>query len=247
MRFVARPANSEPDALRNPGVAIRREKLAVVRHYYRANPAAADFAGFKFKDYNQPPIKLALAVIFGGKCCYCERDVRAGADAEIEHYRPKAGVQDEVHTGYWWLAHSWSNMLYSCKACNQRRRVNILVDYITPGEFERLVNEAPSASHGKQNYFPVAGVRATHRRHDHSIEQPLLIDPTLTDPSLHLEWRHDRAQSMVRARTVNGVPDPRGVASIKGYALNRVPLVARRNATLKILRVQRTQILDLDL
>lgn len=76
------------------------------------------------------------------------------------------------------------------------------------------------------------------------MENPLLIDPTLVDPSLHLEWRHDGPQSMVRAREVNGVKDARGVASIRGYALNRVTLIARRNSALKILRVNRTRILD---
>lgn len=244
MRFVARPAHSEPAALSNPGLAIRRERKAAARFYFKADLSHPDYAGFKFKEYNQRPVKLALAAIFGGKCAYCERDIRAGADDEIEHYRPKAAVEGEVHTGYWWLAHSWSNMLYSCKACNQRRRVIVLDDYVTPEEFERLMNKAPATSHGKQNYFPVAGIRAMHRKDDLAAEQPFLIDPTVTDPALHLDWSHDGPQSMVRARETNGVRDLRGVESIKGYALNRVPLIARRNARLKILRVQRTRILE---
>jgi uncharacterized protein (TIGR02646 family) len=243
MRFVVRPADSEPDALSNPGVAIRRERKAAACFYFRADLTHPNYAGFKFKEYNQRPVKLALAVMFGAKCAYCERDIRSGADAEIEHYRPKAAVEGEVHPGYWWLAHSWSNMLYSCKACNQRRRVIVLDDYVTPEEFERLLNKPAATSHGKQNYFPVAGVRAMHRKDDHAAEQPLLIDPTVTDPALHLDWSHDGPQSMVRAREANGVRDLRGAESIKGYALNRVPLIARRNATLKILRVQRTRIL----
>ena len=244
MRFIERPADSEPEALTNPGVGIRRERKEAARFYYRANFAGPDFVGFKFKEYNQRSIKLVLAGIFKGKCAYCERDVRAGADAEIEHYRPKAGVEDEVHPGYWWLAHNWLNMLYSCKACNQRRRVNVLDDFVTPEEFERLLNKPAAASHGKHTYFPVAGVRAATRKDDLDLEQPLLIDPTLCEPSLHLDWSHDGPQSMVRARVNDGVPDPRGVASIKGFALNRVTLIERRNAALKILRVQRTKILD---
>jgi hypothetical protein len=49
---------------------------------------------------------------------------------------------------------------------------------------------------------------------------------------------------MVRSRIHDGEPDSKGVASIKGYALNRVPLIASRNAVVKLLRAQRLQILD---
>lgn len=244
MRFVERTANSAPEALSNPGVSIKRERKEAARHYYCADLTDPNFSGYKFKEYKQPAVKLALAAIFKGKCAYCELECRAGADSEIEHYRPKAAVEGEVHTGYWWLAHTWLNMLYSCKACNQRRRVNVLDESVTPEEFDRLLNSSAASSHGKGNYFPVAGVRALSRKDDLGLEEPLLIEPTITDPSLHLEWMHGGPQSMVRARLHEGVPDPRGVASIKGYALNRVTLIARRNAVLKILRIQRTQILD---
>jgi hypothetical protein len=244
LRFVERPADSVPNALSNPGVGIKRERKAAAQHYFRADLTDPNFAGFVFKEYNQKPVKRALAAIFKGKCAYCELDCRAAASAEIEHYRPKAAVDDEVHPGYWWLAHSWSNMLYSCPACNQRRLVNVLDEFVTPEEFERLLNGHAASSHGKGNYFPVAGVRALSRKDDLALEQPLLIEPTLTDPSLHLEWMHGGPQSMVRARIHDGEPDPRGVASIKGYALNRVPLIASRNAAVKVLRAQRLQILD---
>lgn len=57
-------------------------------------------------------------------------------------------------------------MLPSCPGCNQRRFVNILDDAVIPEEFERLCNAPKMQSHGKQNYFPIAGVRAMHRKDD---------------------------------------------------------------------------------
>ncbi len=243
MRFVVRPDGSEPSALKKPGKAIRDERKAATRYYFKADPADPKFKSFKFDAYRDRAVADALAVIFERKCAYCERDVRAGGDAEIEHFRPKGGVESEIHPGYWWLAHTWLNMLPSCQACNQRRLVNVLEQAVTPEEFERLLNARPRESHGKQNYFPIAGTRAVHRKHDLAGEVPLLIDPTVTDPALHLEWRHEGNLSLVHPRSVGGVPDPMGRESIKAFALNRVPLVARRNAVLKFLRLQRARIM----
>jgi hypothetical protein len=244
MRFVARPLGSEPACLAKPSKKIRAERRAAAKYYYKKDCSAEDFKAYSFTAYRDRTVGEALALLFRNKCAYCERDIRGGGESEIEHFRPKGGVEDEVHPGYWWLAHSWLNMLPSCPGCNQRRFVNILDNAVTPEEFERLCNAPKMQSHGKQNYFPIAGVRAMHRKDDLEAEDPLLIDPTVRDPARHLSWDHGGAQVIVRARIVGGLPDPYGQASIKGYALNRVDLIKQRNTTLKTLRLQRTLVMD---
>jgi uncharacterized protein (TIGR02646 family) len=58
------------------------------------------------------------------KCCYCEKNILD--DEEIEHFRPKAGYQQQMgdrigKPGYYWLAYEWSNLLCICGKCNRRK------------------------------------------------------------------------------------------------------------------------------
>ena len=60
-----------------------------------------------------------------GKCCYCERKRDQKGEPDIEHFRPKAKLkEDPKHSGYWWLAYSWDNLLIACKKCNNRKGMN---------------------------------------------------------------------------------------------------------------------------
>lgn len=55
------------------------------------------------------------------RCCYCEGQVQCDY-SDVEHFRPKARAdrQDGTsHTGYWWLAWTWTNLLFSCASCNR--------------------------------------------------------------------------------------------------------------------------------
>ena len=55
------------------------------------------------------------------KCCYCERK-RDRGETDVEHFRPKLKVSEcREHSGYWWLAYDWSNLLVSCKTCNNKK------------------------------------------------------------------------------------------------------------------------------
>lgn len=133
--------------------------------------------------YGTPRTKKALFHAQQGKCAWCERRTDFSS-APVEHYRPKDGAwrnlpkepvrMDEGY--YWWLAWSWSNLLFSCVRCND-------------------------AGH-KANYFPLrqGTRRATAPRKplripppspivDVSDEHPLLLDPAgPKDPLDHIEW-----------------------------------------------------------
>ncbi len=59
--------------------------------------------------YKQKDITDILKDISHSKCSYCERSV-LDMTWPVEHYRPKST--------YYWLAHSWDNLLCCCEWCN---------------------------------------------------------------------------------------------------------------------------------
>jgi uncharacterized protein (TIGR02646 family) len=97
-------------------------------------------------------LKQFLFMLFHNKCAYCETRVRVSDWGDVEHYRPKAKVEeDPQHPGYYWLAYDVTNLLPCCKRCNQAR--------------------------GKMNHFPIAGARATRPDADLAAESPNLVHP----------------------------------------------------------------------
>src|SRR5712692_4013168 len=117
---------------------------------------------FKGKSY-WGETKQTLHEYQRGKCCYCERRRDANAEADVEHFRPKLGVtENSEHSGYWWLAYEWNNLLFVCKSCN---------------------------SDHKKNHFPL--LQETDRvstPDDLSAEKPVLINPSLEDPADFIDY-----------------------------------------------------------
>ena len=110
------------------------------------------------------------------KCCFCEHKSQQPYN-DVEHYRPKAGADRspgsiERH-GYWWLAWTWENLLFSCAACNRshkRTRFPLKV-----GSLPLVANEPPPGG-----------------------EEPLLIDPFAEDPIEHIQFRLSSVNSRAR-------------------------------------------------
>ncbi len=130
---------------------------------------------------------------FYGKCAYCETNIVDFQRGDIEHFRPKAAVANEIdepvflqdhqgkpsqdkngqpisHPGYYWLAYDWQNLLPSCTVCNQATTVG-----------DKKI--------GKHNRFPVIGKHA-QAPNEVDAERALLINPASPqdndDPSKHL-------------------------------------------------------------
>ncbi|WP_199084350.1 hypothetical protein [Bosea sp. ASV33] len=129
-----------------------------------------------------------LIALFDEKCAYCETNITSNQPGDVEHYRPKGRVVDENlkpvpfthptrgamdHPGYYWLAYDWDNLLPSCTDCNRRR---------FHGEDEGAA--------GKADRFPISGPRACAPGQEAG-EEPLLIDPSVTDPAEHLKFLPD--------------------------------------------------------
>lgn len=120
-----------------------------------------------------------LKHVFSGKCAYCEGKYDAQSYGAADHYRPKGRVTEKsgdpgattsevVHSGYYWLAYHWINIVPACDKCN---------------------------SGGKADQFPIDGVRVPHHAdfeppNDFEeldrIEQPLLLHPYRDRPDEHL-------------------------------------------------------------
>jgi uncharacterized protein (TIGR02646 family) len=71
----------------------------------------------KSNRYGHDDVKMALADMFGEKCCYCEAWVEHVAPRHVEHFRP-ASV-------YPTLAYKWNNLLYACFSCNSRHKKDL--------------------------------------------------------------------------------------------------------------------------
>jgi len=65
--------------------------------------------------HNDPHVVRALWEMQYQKCCYCEKLIpQGGAEANVEHFRPKSSHKR--------LMNSWSNLLLACGSCNNKKR-----------------------------------------------------------------------------------------------------------------------------
>ena len=154
------------------------------------------------------------------KCAYCEVSL-ARFDWDVEHYRPKGRVRERRdHPGYYWLAYDWENLLPSCTYCNQNRKERPTFEDPVPGE-----------SGGKHDQFPIADEtkRAMSPGDDYSLEEPLLIDPSIEDPSDHLGYFPAGGMFALGASR-------KGETSIRIFRLNLRRIVNERRRDLAIVR-----------
>lgn len=235
---VTRPAAAPPSLT---GVAATNQ-MAEAEIYYGiwvpGRPAFGEFTAYSGHD-----VVDALRKTFYGKCAYCERSIEKGT-REVEHYRPKGGVGDPAHPGYWWLAFSWTNLLPTCGPCNKGLKQHVVTIDMTIQDVEDLQARPASQLMGKANKFPVGAARLTASLEDHAAEQPRLLDPTRCEPGDHLRWSHASDFSILVPRVDNGVPSVEGEETIQSLALNRSGLVEARTKQLNILRAQRVRIME---
>jgi len=228
MRYVDRTKVDEPASLAGANSAGAREREKAEAHYAKV-PAPKKSYGFEA--YKKDDVKTALRALFHGKCAYCEIRYEGSQPVDVEHYRPKAGIEEVPgHRGYWWLAASWTNLLPSCIDCNRRRR-QVSADYgMTIGDLEEAHDSLNDAElGGKQNAFPTFGaIWAAQTDDPDEIERPLLIDPTRTDPNVYFEWPQTEIPVVLASADGQQTDFPCAKTSIDVYALNRIGLVQSR-------------------
>jgi uncharacterized protein (TIGR02646 family) len=192
-----------------PAILRTKGKTATAILIERFNTGDKNFESRDFDNgiYAHAEVKLALAEIQHGKCCFCESKILHISYGDVEHYRPKAGWIQENETlnkpGYYWLAYDWDNLLLSCQICNQRN---------------------------KKNYFPISSSskRALSHHENISIEQPLFIHP-VNDEVESLIFFKEEIPLAVDS-------NPRGVETISKLGLDRESLNEQRRKTLNMVR-----------
>jgi uncharacterized protein (TIGR02646 family) len=151
---------------------------------------------FYSRYYGHPSVKKKLLEIYCNKCAYCESSISEGAALQVEHYRPKKNLMEDMnHPGYYWLAYEWTNLLLSCPSCNR----------------------------SKSNSFPIMGERVKSPQNDHKewhinsesfiSEKPLLINPEFDnlekqfkfyiDGSIAGEDKNRRSEETIRICNLN--------------------------------------------
>lgn len=135
---------------------------------------------------------------FAGACAFCERPVDSSAGAS--HYRPLSVYEDDRGDGYAdhysWLAYEWLNLFLICRICEKQRR----------------------------DQFHVLGRRARFLATFDEVraeERPLLIDPTIENPTSHLSF-------LFSGECIPKRNSPKGKATVGLLALNDPELVHRR-------------------
>lgn len=172
---------NEPSGLQQSAPRHRAAAAKVFNQSGGVSPALLEKLS---KGYNSRATKEALYLAQHGKCAWCERQMDFSS-SPVEHYRPKDGAWRNLPNQklrldkgyYWWLAWSWSNLLFSCARCNdQGHKANYF-----PLRRRTRKARAPKAPLSLPPPSPISDV---------SREQPLLIDPAGTEnPLNHIEWR----------------------------------------------------------
>ena len=157
---------------------------------------------FSHSYYSHASVKEKLRNdIYHAKCAYCECSIEAGASLQIDHFRPKKFVKGEDHTGYYWLAYQWSNLLLCCPICNR----------------------------SKSNLFPILGKQVKYPQKDKAqwqansksflAEEPLLLNPETDNPEKHFEFLRN---GTITSKT------KQGLITIEVCQLNRKGLAGNR-------------------
>jgi uncharacterized protein (TIGR02646 family) len=189
---IHRPAN-EPGTL----TTAREAALTVLRP---AGPAS--------RKELPDTYKVAHATLWKAqhyKCAYCEHREQSKRN-DVEHFRPATRADRKPGStlthGYWWLAYTWENLLFSCRNCNQ-----------SPAKLDKFPLEEGSVALEPGQSPP-------------GDERPLLIDPATESAIDHLEYVEEHRAGAVSRWTVrarNG--SRRGNEMIRVCKLDRPDLI----------------------
>lgn len=195
-----RKRQAEPEVLR----AVREGELGRLRALRRSRGGrltGTDF-GSLYKDAmvaEGQDLRFVLWSEQAKKCCYCER-IEPDSRRDVEHYRPKTsarrGEEWPDNEGYWWLAWTWSNLMFSCDICNRD---------------------------GKNDAFPLMPGSAVlaHGEEPPGAERPMLIHPCEENPMRHIQFVHDDTPPNHKWWARPRGRSKRGAMTIQALDLNR--------------------------
>lgn len=191
--------------------------------------------------YSNRQVRKLLVKMFHGKCAYCESKITAIYNGDIEHFRPKGGIQDATPNkpGYFWLASEWENLLFACPFCNQTNthefRNGANIEEAVFGKLDQfpLVSEAHrlNYNHGliyftdNENYQKAFDLEESER---------LLLNPC-KDDNVEKYFKYDEDGAIITNDGLTDFEEKKAMQSIITYALHRLPLtIAREQKIIKI-------------
>ena len=204
MRYVVKDENDKTALLSSKGTYAKL--LAIINGKKKQLISDAIYReSYDTPDGRRSRVEDQLAIAYKNKCAYCERICKA----DIEHYRPKKGVEeDKDHDGYYWLCYEWTNLIPSCINCNREG--------------------------GKHNQFPIIGNRVknpliikgeldltTCKAGNKPLldEIPFLLHPEVDRPEDYFDFVIDPNGEGIRIRGIDG--QNRGDRTIEICLLNR--------------------------
>lgn len=152
---------------------------------------------------------------FAGTCAFCERPVDTSEG--VSHFRPLNIDGDhggeEYVDHYSWLAYEWLNLFLICRSCQKRRRDRFFVT-------------------GRRARFLATFDEVR------SEERPLLIDPTIDNPSSHLSF-------LFTGECIPKRNSAKGKVTVEILALNDIELVNQRSDAIEaVIGAWRAALLD---
>ncbi|MEP4091777.1 hypothetical protein [Reichenbachiella sp.] len=150
--------------------------------------------------YRSDIVKSELDSLYHKKCGFCNQKP-VGSPLQVEHFRPKDGVKNELHSGYYWLGYEWTNLLFACGNCNRQKSTSF------PLEKGSSRITTPILIGKKIDLMHNTCYSTTLKN-----EKPTLINPEIDNPDLHLIYLPDGEIYHLSER---------GRVSIQKYDLNR--------------------------
>lgn len=164
-------------------------------------------------DGKRSRVEDQLARYYLYKCAYCERICKA----DIEHYRPKKGVDEQKdHPGYYWLSYEWTNLLPSCITCNREGAKHNHFPILGERVYGPLltVDDLPLLETFKAASSPLAD------------ERPLLLHPEVDRPEDYFAFEVGPAGEGIRIVGIDA--GGRGEGTIQLCKLNRQEITLDR-------------------
>ncbi len=195
----------EPAAL----LPVREAELLRVRSLVLTGGLNSDAIGGEYS-----VVKRDLWTQQAMRCCYCEAHIPSDYN-DVEHFRPKARANRGngiFEPGYWWLAWTWENLLFSCPGCNRSAKNDLFP--LEAGSVPLLPEESPPGG-----------------------ERPTLIDPCGEDPVESIQFVFDGSHWRPTGR--NG--STRGQRTIELLKLDRADLLERYNTHVELEVKPRTE------
>ncbi len=182
---------------------LRRRGIRATRQLCErrdTDPEAHKTFKFNAKIYGDMSVKDALRKAQHDKCALCESNISHISYGDVEHFRPKAGYRQKPEDALVQPGYYWLAYEWS----------NLL--FCCQHCNQRF----------KGNLFPLGDISRRAKSHHDEIgnEEPLLINPAIEDPARFLEFR----ENLIHAIKDN----PRGVATIKIFGLDRKELEDKR-------------------